>query len=156
MEEIKSTIKGKFYEFNQNNTGGSFATDSELCHRLLIEANSEDEAIFKAESMGVYFNGVENDMDCPCCGDRWYFPSEVEFPYAYGSMTEKEAISASEMYGAEVVEAKRGWKDRNKDVVFSTPESYAQYLADNHGWTSPDVRIFRSDGSVVEIFSQRK
>jgi hypothetical protein len=156
MEEIKSTIKSKFYEFNQNNTGGSFATDSEVCHRLLIEANSEDEAILKAESMGVYFNGVDEGMDCPCCGDRWYFPSEVEFPYAYGSFGEKESLSIAERYGAEVVESKRVWKDRNKDVVFSTPESYAQYLADNHGWTSPDVRIFRSDGSVVEIFPQRK
>jgi hypothetical protein len=70
-------------------------------------------------------------------------------------MTEKEAASVAGKYGASVVESKRAWKDRNRDVVFATPESYAQYLADTHGWTSPDVRIFKSDGSVVEIYSTK-
>jgi hypothetical protein len=159
MKEIKSTVKEsglqKFYEFSQNNTGGSFVTNSQVCHRLLIEAASEAEAELKAESMGVYFNGVDEGMDCPCCGDRWYSGHEVSFPRSYGSMTEKEAASVAEKYGASVAASKGGWKDRNWDVVFATPESYAQYLADEYGWTSPDVRIFRSDGSVVEIYPNR-
>ena len=25
-----------------------------------------------AEDIGLYFDGVEQGMDCSCCGDRWY------------------------------------------------------------------------------------
>lgn len=39
-----------FYTFAQNNSGGSFVI---------------------AESIGIYFDGVECDLDCECCGDRW-------------------------------------------------------------------------------------
>ena len=35
----------KFYEFSQNNSGGSFTVTKDLCHRLFIEAKNEDEAI---------------------------------------------------------------------------------------------------------------
>jgi len=43
----------EFYEFTQNNTGGSFVTDNKLCHRVIVEASSEKEAIRKAETMGM-------------------------------------------------------------------------------------------------------
>jgi hypothetical protein len=158
MKEIKSAVKEslqKFYEFTQNNTGGSFVTDFQVCHRLLIEANSAEEANIKAESMGVYFNGVDEGYDCPCCGDRWYGGNEVTFPYSYGTMTEKEASSVAKRYEASIAVSKRGWKDRNWDVVFANPETYAQCLADEFGMTSPDVRIFKSDGSVIEIYPNR-
>jgi hypothetical protein len=75
----------KFYEYKQNNSGGSFMMDSQLCHNLIIEANSSEEAELKAESMGVYFNGCDEEIDCPCCGDRWYRADELVFPYQYGS-----------------------------------------------------------------------
>ena len=60
----------KFYEYSQNNTGGSFTTDDKLCHRLFIEANSSTEADEIAEGLGCYWNGVDEGSDCPCCGDR--------------------------------------------------------------------------------------
>ena len=65
-----------FYEFDQNNSGGVFITDNNLCHRLYIEADSIDEAISKAEELGCYWDGVTKGLDCPCCGDRWYQPYE--------------------------------------------------------------------------------
>lgn len=60
-----------FYELTQNNSGGYFIVDEKVCHRLFIEATSEEEAIRKAESLGCYWDGVENGNDCSCCGDRW-------------------------------------------------------------------------------------
>lgn len=112
----------KWYEFTQNNTGGSFDVDDEICHRLFIEADSESEAEEKAFDMGVYYDGCFNGSDCSCCGDRWYSPDEVEFPIDWGN----EKIK--------------------------TPEQYAQKLADQYGWTKPDARIFYKAGRVVEIF----
>lgn len=117
----------KFFQFDQLNTGGSFITDDKVCHRLFIEADSVEEAIEKAENLGCYWNGVEAERDCPCCGDRWYIPRNdgESYPMEYGN------------------------------IVFNSVEEHAQYLANDFGWTSPDVRIFYADGTVREIFIQK-
>ena len=64
--------EANFYEFRQNNSGGSFDTDMPRC--LWIEASSEEEACAIAEEHGVYFDGIDKGIDCECCGDRWYRP----------------------------------------------------------------------------------
>lgn len=61
-----------FYEFHQNNPGGFF--DKNMPRYLWIEASSKDEACEIAEEHGVYFDGIDEGIDCPCCGDRWYRP----------------------------------------------------------------------------------
>jgi hypothetical protein len=63
-----------FYTYNQNNSGGKFHFNEEdgITHIVIIEADDVIEANFKAESVGIYFNGVEEGRDCECCGDRWY------------------------------------------------------------------------------------
>lgn len=43
---------------------------------VYIEAENAEEANEKALQIGIYFNGVEDGIDCPCCGDRWYPVSE--------------------------------------------------------------------------------
>ena len=48
--------KTKFYELSQNNTGGSFDVDETLCHRLIIEADTYEEAVAKAEDLGCYWD----------------------------------------------------------------------------------------------------
>jgi hypothetical protein len=118
----------KFYEFSQNNTGGSFDVDEHVCHRLFIEADDVTMATDIAINLGVYFNGVARDMDCPCCGDRWYeqWVDGISFPYKYSDTQ-----------------------------IFDDVESYAQYLADDWGWTSPDARIFYKNGLMKEIFSKK-
>lgn len=65
-----------FVRFNQNNSGGSFDLNKTrgLTHYVIIEADSIDEAVDTAESIGIYFDGVDDDRDCECCGDRWYRP----------------------------------------------------------------------------------
>ena len=62
-----------FYEFVQNNSGGSFTFDEKagLTHFVHIEADSPEQANDIAERKGIYFNGCEDGGDCPCCGDRW-------------------------------------------------------------------------------------
>lgn len=39
--------------------------------------------------------------------------------------------------------------------IFKNIEEFAQYMADEYGWTSPDVRIFYIDGEVKEIFGRK-
>ena len=62
-----------FYEFRQNNSGGSFSGPA---ISVIVEADSASEANDIAESKGVYFNGCDDGSDCECCGDRWYSVDE--------------------------------------------------------------------------------
>ena len=77
-----------FFTFNQNNSGGGFDVDIDagISHFVIIEANSIDAANDKAESIGIYFNGVADGRDCACCGDRWSHPWDdaTEAPEIYG------------------------------------------------------------------------
>lgn len=115
-----------WYQFNQNNSGGYFITNDKVCHRLLIEAETFTEAVEKAEDLGCYWDGVSKGIDCSCCGDRW-------------SQWDDEPVNLTGI----------AWKDLN----FSTIEEYAQYFADDFGWTTPEIRLYYKDGNVKEIFS---
>lgn len=62
-----------FYDFRQNNSGGRFLFDKGRgigCY-VIIEAESAADANDRAERIGLYFDGVDNEIDCECCGDRW-------------------------------------------------------------------------------------
>jgi hypothetical protein len=67
------TVETKFYEFDQNNSGGSFDVDEKrgIGVNVWIEALSVEDANDRAERIGIYFNGCEAGQDCECCGDRW-------------------------------------------------------------------------------------
>ena len=61
-----------FYEFIQNNSGGTFIYDEQkgISYSVIVEADSENDAITRAEQIGLYFDGKG---DCPCCGNYcWY------------------------------------------------------------------------------------
>lgn len=79
-----------FYLFRQNNTFGTYDIDEEsgIGADVLIEADSPEEANERAKEIGIYFDGVDIGIDCPCCGDRWYPVTEAD---AYKSP--KEAFS---------------------------------------------------------------
>lgn len=151
-----------FFEFTQNNSGGSFTVNEKLCHRLFIEAPTPNVANGIAEDLGIYFDGCDEGSDCPCCGDRWYKAGTPEkIPLYYGGMSKQEAEGLSKRYGIEMRQRKKPTDGRYFDgkrpfeVVFPTLEIYAQYLADHYGWTKPDCRIFYASGRVVEIFSEK-
>lgn len=60
-----------FFTFRQNNSGGQFRGPAIT---VIIEADGAEEVNRMVEDekiSGMYFDGVENEEDCPCCGDRW-------------------------------------------------------------------------------------
>lgn len=65
--------QARFFEYSQNNSGGSFDIDDAkgIGPRVWIEAKDAQEADSIANGLGIYFNGCESGPDCPCCGDRW-------------------------------------------------------------------------------------
>lgn len=89
-----------WYEFTQNNTGGSFEVNDDVTHRLFIEADTKTIAEEKAFRLGVYYNGVDDGIDCGCCGDRWYGCDEVELPHYSGADTVEESAQwLADQYG---------------------------------------------------------
>jgi hypothetical protein len=79
-----------FYSFRQNNSGGHFEFNEKdgISVLVVVEADSVEQAESRAESIGVYFDGCEAGIDCPCCGDRWYrlYDSDgTEAPCEYGN-----------------------------------------------------------------------
>lgn len=83
-----------FYTFIQNNSGGSFRFDpsSGVTHYVIVEADSETEAMNYAESIGLYFDGD----DCPCCGDRWYSPDAgTDIPKIYSEPVDTYRFAAA-------------------------------------------------------------
>lgn len=161
--------KTKFYAITQNNSGGSFVIDGKLCHRMFIEAESYNEAVRKAEGLGCYWDGVEDGMDCRCCGDRWYRPDEVNLDgivKKYGgypvnkfihNMDDATSVFRRMYEGMEWHEEPKESKKYDSPYVegvvkLRSVEDYAQVLANMYGWTTPDARIFYRDGSMKEIF----
>lgn len=80
---MEKARKGKVYLFEQNNSFGYFDINDTLCPRVYIAAKNAKEANKKAESIGIYFNGVSDDVDCPCCGDRWHPVDEDDIYQQY-------------------------------------------------------------------------
>lgn len=161
-----------FYEFDQNNSGGSFVVNDEVCHRLFIEADSEEQAISKAEELGCYWNGVADGIDCPCCGDRWSrYAEKIDLvKYAaegyevsiYDGIYSDTVAKWNSRYGKfQVIKPPKFKKVFSSrvyvgSICFADIAEYAQYLADEYGWTTPDARVYYKDGRVSEIHSSKK
>lgn len=80
-----------FYTYRQNNSGGEFTVNSDVTVTVIVEADNADRADSRAEKLGIYFNGVNDDIDCECCGDRWspaYDRDGTETPMVYGQPVE--------------------------------------------------------------------
>lgn len=153
-----------FYEYSQNNSGGHFEVNDKLCDRLFIEADTFTEADSIAEDLGVYFNGVYKGIDCGCCGDRWSHGDEVDLSKinengyevsVYDGLGDAEKVWR-DGYGAYEIHTEPNWQKTifrkfSGKIKFRNIEEYAQFLADEYGWTTPDARIFYKDGTVTEI-----
>lgn len=113
-----------FYQFDQNNSYGIFDVDDKVCPIIIIEADTESEAIEKGLDLGIYFDGCNKGIDCPCCGDRWVTPNILEFPLKY------------------------------RDEVFKDVVTYAQYCVDTLWWLSTPARIYYKDSTVTEFFKK--
>jgi hypothetical protein len=103
-----------FFTFNQNNSGGSFAfEEGKLTNLVIIEAESVDDVIDKAEDLGIYFGGYG---DCDCCGDRWCEP--------YGDDGDKEPM----IYGRPVADYFSNPGPYSTAWMEPDPECYVHYL----------------------------
>ena len=84
-----------FYEFRQNNSGGSFNYNERagITTLVIIEAESAKQANERAENdLGLYFDGCAIGADCSCCGDRWHSVDECDgnkTPSMYGRPLEQ-------------------------------------------------------------------
>lgn len=167
-------IKG-FYDYHQNNSGGSFDVDDKVCHQVVVEAKSADEANEIAMDLGIYFDGCSEGMDCNCCGDRW---DEADKPIDLVKLS-NEGYRASvseqskgrkeaenrwyEKYGEYEVVKKPEWilsystsrySSNTFDglIKFHNLKSYLQFVANEDGiGTDNLIRIYYLNGNVKEI-----
>lgn len=56
-----------YWEYRQNNSGGSFIKPAV---NVYIEAETPEEADTIAQNNGIYFDPLF-ERDCDCCGNRW-------------------------------------------------------------------------------------
>jgi len=86
------TKKLKWYNFRQNNSGGSFTIMNKVDVNVIVQAHSAHEANILAEEIGIYFDGCLDGLDCGCCGDRWsttYESGGTDKPSIYGKSVGK-------------------------------------------------------------------
>lgn len=162
---MKRQVDTKFFMFNQNNSGGSFDVDENVCHRVVIEA------IDGAHARSIFEPMIEcQSGSCPCCGDRWYpehtdeinlsewkekgYPvtvygdgishAESLWMAKYGSFTRAHELSFSP--------TSLGGMKCSGYILIDTLEQYLQMLANGYGETSPDARVHYLDGTKLEVF----
>lgn len=68
---MTETVPLVFYQYRQNNSGGSHEINENVTLNVYVQASSPEEADARAKRIGIYFDGVDNNVDCECCGDRW-------------------------------------------------------------------------------------
>ena len=144
-----------FYTFHQNNSFGAWDGPLQIC----IEADSAKEAnqIAEAETV-IYFNGVIDDRDCDCCGDRWspvYDDDGHSIPKSYG-----EPAEASEDFLI-VYKKKEEKTVQIKKPTFETPtkEEWISDVVDQKTtesfevWKKQKIRIIKKSYWVNEVNS---
>ena len=158
-------IQTKFYEFTQNNSGGYFDVDENVCHRVIIEAMDEKHAI------ALFMPMIENQShSCQCCGDRWSpeYTDEINIEKykekGYSAGVYSHSANAEQrwfkLYGKFPRIEEPTWqtiygvKEFAGKIYFESIEQYCQFMANAYGWTIPDVRIHFMDGSKKEIFKR--
>ena len=87
-----------FFIFDQNNSYGVFDVNSKVSYHVIVEADTASDANDKAESIGIYFDGDDDDdadgADCPCCGPRWYmaYGEGKELPMHYSTVITNDML----------------------------------------------------------------
>ena len=123
-----------WYEYRQNNSGGVFFMDGYASLYVFIQAESADDANHQAEEVTIYFDGCERDMDCDCCGDRWY--------RAHGPMDS----FTTHLF----------WRGENAE--HDNISDYAQALANDSVWAEDDkpaVIVYFADGSFKRFCKKK-
>lgn len=73
----------KWFEFSQNNSGGYFIDNDDVCETVFIQARNAREAVNMAEILFEPYSEY-----CGCCGERWsYYVGDsdgTDTPMIYG------------------------------------------------------------------------
>jgi len=118
-----------FYEYRQNNSGGSFDVRPAdgISQYVIVEADDAKEADYLAERIGLYFDG---DGDCSCCGERWSAQD------SWYSGDDGDEVPSN--YGTPLVY-------HEKDNVFLLHSTWS-------GWIEgPDGYVHYKDGRIVPV-----
>lgn len=99
---MQNLIKTKFYQFNQNNSGGYFITDEEngISEVVIIESDTAKRAYEKLQEIGEKVDSF-NDY-CECCGERWS-----------NWLDDEEGDEIPSYYGNPISQARKGIFDKN-------------------------------------------
>ena len=112
-----------WFNFDQNNSGGNFIVNDNVTHRVIIEADSEEEAIEIGENLGMYWDGCDIGVDCPCCGDRWYCaPSQID-KTKEGFSIEEYAQNLADSWGWCTPDIYIYYKNGKKTSIYSNKTS---------------------------------
>lgn len=153
-------VETKFFSFSQNNSGGHFDVDENVCHTVIIEAVNENHAKSLFEPMIVF-----QSSSCPCCGDRWspeYCDEVKETNEFEADVFEKGKEGEQkwfDFYGKFEIVKPPSWQKQYGVTIFkgtvktNTIEEYCQFMANRWGWTIPDIRVHFLDGTKKEFFS---
>ncbi len=155
---MKNKVEAKFFSFSQNNSGGHFDVDENVCHRVVIEAFDKNHAI------SLFLPMIEcQSGSCSCCGDRWSPENCNEIKTGVKQDAEVYKNEGEEtwfnFYGEFEIVEQPSWIKRYGVSIFkgvikiNTVEEYCQYMANRWGWTTPDIIIHFLDGTKKEIFS---
>lgn len=160
-----------YFNYRQNNSGGSFVYDEArgISVRVIIEADSADEANARAESIGIYF---DDSMDCDCCGSRWseaydsYDTLEGELPepddpfiidesgYGYSKWVKgyegfvhlKNGVSYGFGKKTKKINPKKYGGENGFGFYFTATESGEIFPVDSKGWAKDGNRSAPSPG----------
>jgi len=74
-----------YYVFNQSPQGDwqPVLQHDAITFAVNVQADNAEQANRIAEKIGVYFDGVKNEIDCPCCGDRWSRVKDSSYYYTH-------------------------------------------------------------------------
>lgn len=156
-----------FFQLDQNNSGGKFITDDKVCPVLVVEAETEEQALQIASELGCYWDGVDAGVDCQCCGDRWY---QSTFKITEDFLSDGYLISATskekwlEKYGVykrlgEPTAFFFPWdkgevSGYNAKLLFRSAEEYVSFVAAEYKTLVPKgevvARIFYLNGMFKE------
>ena len=90
-----------------NNSGGNFIVDNDVDAYVIVHAHNADEANQLAQRIGIYFNGVDDGIDCECCGNRWssiWADEGTDVPMVYSDLVpwSPDAVMTVEVFGNSV------------------------------------------------------
>lgn len=134
-----------FYTYNQNNSYGRFDYDpvDGISRYVIVEADDAWEADYRAQRIGLYFNG---SGDCPCCGRRWYEVGESDaerVPSVYGQPLCSGDVSLDASWMGGDPEGFIHYKDGRMEAVYADEGDYV------HGYPARIVPWPFIEGEVI-------